>query len=205
MAMNAGGILGKKEIKVLIFSPGASKDHILIRRNSSFAQCSITDLSNFQESEFFIPMDTKEKFDIVVACEVVEHFTKPRQEFSRLFSYLNKNGILIVSTNIRQDSRLGGSAYPFLAGHTSYYSGNSLIHLAAMNHLYIDFRTPTGTWLLSKSKRYIYFAKSKTTYYSIVNYYSRNSKPNSEYLDATSNSILTISDHTDSKNIRSIT
>lgn len=204
MAVHAVGLLGKEGIKVLIFSPGASKDHILIRRNNFVAQCSITDIGNFQDSEDFIPIDTKEKFDIVVVCEVVEHFMKPRQEFSRLFSYLNKDGLLIISTNIRQDTDLGSTTYPFLTGHTSYYSGTSLIHIAEMNHLYVDFRTPTGEWLLSTSKRYIYFTKSKTTYFSIANYYSRYSKPNSEYLDATNNPVLTINDQTDSKNIRTI-
>lgn len=181
MTVDALNITTKKRPKILIFAPGFNMDHILIRKNSSISDCKITDLQNFQESEYFVPIDTKETFDIVIACEVIEHFTKPRKEFARLFSYLKKDGLLIASTSIRFDNDFSTSLYPFLTGHTSYYSGKALVHLARMNNLYIDFRLPVGDSFLGKSKRYIYVANSRKTDLSISEHFSVFLRPPSEY------------------------
>lgn len=181
MAMNALHILNKRRPRILVFAPGFNKDHLLIRKNSSLSECKITDLQNFQESEYFVSIDTKKTFDIVIACEVIEHFTKPRKEFARLFSYLKKDGLLIASTSIRSSDDFSVFLYPFLTGHTSYYSGKALIHLARMNNLSIGFRSPEGEPFLGGSKRYIYMTKSKETAFSITDHFSRFSNPPSEY------------------------
>lgn len=174
--------LGKRKFRVLIFAPGNSLDHELLRRLDSVAECKITDLENFQRSTHFVPLNTRESFDIVIACEVVEHFTYPRKEFGNLFRYLNKTGLLVVSTNLRKDEDFSERTYPFLYGHTSYYSGRSLIFLAEMNGLLIDFRTPIGPTFnfKSKIKRFTYFTKSQDSYLSLKNYFSIKPYPECE-------------------------
>jgi len=181
MAMSAVGIF-KKKIKILIFSPGLNKDHLLLRKHDLISECKITDLKNFQNSEYFLPIETGEVFDAVIVCEVVEHFMRPREEFYRLFSYLNKNGLLIISTAMRQqEENHSYSLYPFLTGHTSYYSFASVIHLARMNNSYIDFRVPTGKHILGGAKRYIYMTKNRVAYFTIINHFSAFPHPPSEY------------------------
>jgi hypothetical protein len=181
MARNAFTILGKKDAEILIFGPGFNKDHISIRKHSYVSECKITDLKNFQNSDHFITMDTKETFDVVVACEVVEHFSRPREEFTRLFSYLKKDGLLIFCTNIRRDKDISKCLYPFLSGHMSYYSGASLIHIAKMKGMYIDFRRPAGEEWLGPTKRYIYMTKNKENTFAMAKYFSVVCRPPSEY------------------------
>ncbi len=172
----------KRKLRVLIFAPGNSLDHELIRKLDSVAECKITDLENFQKSTYFVPIDTRESFDVVIACEVVEHFTRPRKEFGNLFRYLNKTGLLVVSTNLRKDEDFSERTYPFLYGHTSYYSGRSLIFLAEMNGLFIDFRTPIGPTFnfKSKIKRFTYLTKSQDSYLSLKNHFSIKPYPDCE-------------------------
>jgi len=183
MAMNAIGILNKNKLRVLIFGPGFNKDHILIRKHDLVSECKIMDLKNFQNSEYFVPIDTKEVFDIVIACEVIEHFADPRKEFSSLISYLDKDGLLIISTCMRlhQGGDHAYNLYPFLHGHMSYYSFASLICLARMNNFYIDFRIPIGWRFLSRSKRYVYMTRSKDVYFAVLNYSLAFPNPPSEY------------------------
>lgn len=174
--------LNRKKFKVLIFAPGNSLDHELLRKLDSVAECKITDLENFQKSSHFVPLETRESFDVVIACEVVEHFTRPRKEFGNLFRYLNRTGILVVSTNIRKDEDFSERTYPFLYGHTSYYSGKSFIFLAEMNGLLIDFRTPIGPTfnLKSKIKNFTYMTRSQDSYRSLQNHFSIKSYPECE-------------------------
>lgn len=177
MTKGAIAIIKREKLKVLVFAPGNSLDHQLIRKIESVMECKITDLKNFQVSDYFIPIEAKEVFDIVIACEVVEHFMSPRKEFSNLFRYLNKNGLLIVSTDTRVSECTTERVYPFLYGHTSYYSGRSLIFLAEMNNMFIDFRTPEGQNFNSKIKRYIYMTKSKETYFKLVERFAVITRP----------------------------
>lgn len=180
MANGAIAILKKKKLRILVFAPGNSLDHQTIRELDSVDTCKVTDLSNFQESEHFIPLDTKEQFDIVIACEVVEHFMEPRKEFFNLFRYLDKDGLLMISTDTRVEDAVTERLYPFLYGHTSYYSGKSLIFLAGMNDIFIDFRTPEGETFNSKIKRYIYMTKSKNTHLKIIDRFSIITHPMAE-------------------------
>ncbi len=180
MARSAIAILKKEKLRVLVFAPGNSEDHISLRKLDSVVECKITDLKNFQSSEYFIPLDSKEVFDIVVACEVVEHFVHPRKEFSNLFRYLKKDGLLVLSTNTRVEDLQVERMYPFLHGHTSYYSGKSLIFLAGMNDIFVDFRTPEGETFKSKTKRYIYMTKSKNTHLKIIDRFSIITHPMAE-------------------------
>jgi hypothetical protein len=48
---------------------------------------------------FFFPRGVTQKaYSVIVACEVVEHFRKPRAEFSKIFDLLLPGGWLVVQT-----------------------------------------------------------------------------------------------------------
>lgn len=182
MALDAIKILNREKLRVLIFGPGMSKDHELLRKHPLISECIITDLKNFQESEYFIPLQSKKVFDIIIICEVAEHFIQPRKEFSNIFSLLSKNSLLVVSTNMRWVDNFSKNLYPFLSGHTSYYSPKSLIYLADMNNFYIDFRTPksvsTGDYF--KGKNYIYLTNNKIIHFNTLSHFSKIIHPLSE-------------------------
>jgi hypothetical protein len=60
MAVDAINIKKAKKVNVLIFGPGNSLDHKLIRNLDYVHSCKITDLLNFQEEENFIPISSTE-------------------------------------------------------------------------------------------------------------------------------------------------
>jgi len=59
-----------------------------------------------QYDPFFHPHSAllKKKYDYIVACEVIEHFHKPREEFNRLTKMLLDRGMLFIMTMIYDDS-----------------------------------------------------------------------------------------------------
>jgi SAM-dependent methyltransferase len=180
MALDAIDILNKRNVSVGIFGAGLNRDHELIRSLPRVSECSLIDLKNFQDSEHFLPVNTSKKFDVIVACEVAEHFMNPRKEFYSCFRLLKKSGLLVVSTNIKVRGDFSRHIYPFLHGHTSYYTGRSLIMLASICGLHIDFRVPQITLGTGSTKRYIYFTPSRRVQANIFDYFSRIQSPRSE-------------------------
>jgi len=170
----------QKKVRILIFAPGNSLDHQLLRKHKAVAECVVTDLRNFQDSEYFVPLETNKKFDIVIACEVAEHFMYPRKEFANLLRYIGNEGILVISTSMRQHKNLSYSLYPFLFGHTSYYSEESLVFLSKMNNVFVNFRVPVGETFNSKTKRYIYMTKSAEVQKGITHFFSEEKVPRCE-------------------------
>lgn len=178
MAKMAIDILNKnnKPTKsILIYGTGLSLDHIHLSNELPEINVSITDLENFQNSDKYIAITTHDKFDIVIACEVIEHFTELRSSFNNLLSKLNDDGILICSTNISDGTSLSKTSYPFIHGHTAYYSGNSLVKiLKSINAaICVDFRTPTGSLTtLGKNKRYVLIYRKPSISQAISLYFS---------------------------------
>lgn len=72
----------------------------------------------------------QQKYDFISASEVVEHLRQPQQELDRLYSLLNKNGILGIMTKLVTDQ----------AAFTSWHYKNDLSHICF-------FSRNTFTWL----------------------------------------------------------
>ncbi len=48
---------------------------------------------------YFRPMDlANRRYDVIVACEVIEHFRSPMTEFEKLISHLSVDGVLAIQT-----------------------------------------------------------------------------------------------------------
>lgn len=180
MTIDALRLLGRPQVSVGIFGAGKSKDHELIRRIPGVTSCSIMDLSNHQNSPHYLHINTNESFDIVIACEVVEHFQNPRMEFRNLFKKLKPEGLLIVSTSLKIEDNFEKYIYPFLYGHTSYYTGRSLMFLAKMNMMFVDFRTPAIGARSRSAKRYVYFTPNHQVRDRVIEYFSRYHHASSE-------------------------
>ncbi len=141
-----------------------------------YAQVNVCDLENFQKVETFIPIESKEKFDVVIVCEVAEHFTDPQKDFESLLSKLSGRGIAIISTNIHAGEDLRLQSYPFVPGHTAYYSARSLQEIIQSfdPELHVDFRLPTAALAqLGKHKRYVLIYR-EPVWSGIADYFSSN-------------------------------
>jgi len=174
MFRTAAEILGRDNLDVLFFGSGLSRDHELVARQTHVRTSRFTDLNNFQDSPSFIPITHEEKYDVVIACEVVEHFHSPASEFGRLFSFVRPNGLLICSTNLADGTPLAQLSYPFLKGHVSYFSGRALGELAKRAGLSMDLRLPEcATKKGGPRKRYAFFYREPSLQGSIVEFFGR--------------------------------
>ena len=161
---------------ILIYGPGLSLDHAQLARRFPDIRVGICDLKNFQGDSNFVPLDSHETFDIVIACEVAEHFTDPQADFASLLSKVSATGIAVLSTNINDGGELSMQEYPFIPGHTAYYSGRALTLLASRvdPRLRVDFRTPHAALAqLGPRKRYV-LVHHDDAWPGIADYFSRN-------------------------------
>ncbi len=76
--------------------------------------------------------DLNQRFDIVVACEVIEHFNHPRAQISTLVNSMKSDGIFCGTTNFYpggsiEDDQIVG--YMSLRNHVAYWSERSLSHI----------------------------------------------------------------------------
>ncbi len=145
--------------KVLVFGPGLSRDHALIAARLPVARVAVTDMDNFQAASDFVPLDeSRQKFDIVVASEVIEHFTDLEKDFTNLLSKVKDDGLVVAGTNICDGWPLHRLVYPFITGHTSYYTGRSLQAVARRFGMTVDFRVPAIAFASAgPRKRYVFF------------------------------------------------
>ena len=142
----------------------------------------ITDLKNFTNSNKFISINSKRKFKIIVASEVIEHFLNPLKGFKSLFKFLDQEGLLICSSNINDNFEdISHHIYPFFKGHTSYYSAKSLEIIAKHYKLCYDFRIPKcARQEAGPRKRYIFFYKNPKIHNQIATYFGRHLYAHSE-------------------------
>jgi SAM-dependent methyltransferase len=177
------GLAGKDGGSILLFGAGLSKDHAWLRKEFPLARVSVCDLENFQGIDNFVPIDSDEKFDILVACECIEHFTDLESDFSTLLSKMSKDGIAIFSTNINDGAGVSKRSYPFIVGHTSYYSGRALQKIAKRidGSLEVDFRSPLACLgQLGGTKRYVIMHSDHAIREAISEYFATHLMADSE-------------------------
>lgn len=160
MAKTAVEILKRNEMKSLFYGSGLSVDYKWAKSLEGITEVKITDIENYQNSDYFIPLSEPRAFDIIICCEVIEHFDNPQKDFKTMLSFLKPNGILVMSTNISDGKRLEILEYPFVPGHINYYSGAALINLSNQLGYNCDFRVPECAMGTAGSrKRYVFIYK----------------------------------------------
>jgi SAM-dependent methyltransferase len=175
MARMATEIIGRPGLDVLVFGAGRSLDNHHIERLDDVRTVSITDIMRIRDDAAFIDADDPAvgPFDVVIASEVVEHFTDPRSDFARLFRLVKPDGVLVCSTNVFAGRGLERHRYPFIPGHTSYYTEGSLEVIAGMFGYHVDLRVPlVATGYAGRRKRYVLFTKSDGIRASIERYFA---------------------------------
>lgn len=154
-------ILGKHNASVSFFGSGLNTDHHWLKRKYPEITTKLVDLENMQEADNFEPIPQATPSDVVVASEVIEHFTQPVEHFKSLLRLLKDDGILICSSNIYDGTDISLHQYPFVPGHVAYWTPLALIKLASDMGCFVDFRTPeVGLTRGGPRKKYVIFYRS---------------------------------------------
>lgn len=174
MAAMGADILQRSGLKVMVFGAGRSLDYQHIAKLPAVDRVVMSDVVDLGIDADFINIakGTSERFDLIIACEVVEHFPDPMTEFPRLFKLLTRKGLLVCSTNIYDGKNVANHRYLYSRGHVSYYSPQAIAEIARKSRMQFDFRVPeivTGT--AGPRKRYILFTRSKKNMRRIVEYF----------------------------------
>jgi SAM-dependent methyltransferase len=176
MAKMGADILKRSGLRVMVFGAGRSLDYQHIARLDSVERVIMSDVVDLRgEADFInIAKGTSERFDLIIACEVVEHFPDPMTEFPRLFDLLAKDGLLICSTNIYDGRDLTKQRYLYLRGHVSYYGPRAIAEIARRSNILFDFRLPAiALGPAGLRKRYVLFTHSLSNLQKIAVYFGR--------------------------------
>jgi len=172
MAEMGIAILGKRDVSISYFGSGLNTDHNWIQRKYPETTAKLVDLENMQEVDYFESIPAATPSDVVVACEVIEHFGEPVEHFKSLFRLIKDQGILICSTNVYDGSDVSLHQYPFHPGHVAYWSPLSLIKMATDFGCFVDFRTPSIAYGRGgPRKRFVIFYRSAETLFRVSNYF----------------------------------
>ena len=171
MAKMAVDMLRRPSLRVLVYGAGGSLDNLHIGRLDEVERAAVGDIMRLREDADFVDLNqpARERFDVVVASEVIEHFRDPRADFDRLFGYVERNGLIVASTNIHAGNPLARDGYIFYPDHTSYYSPRSLRLIANDAGFHIDFRAPLiGPRM---RKRYVFLSRSREVMEDVACYF----------------------------------
>ncbi|RJL25070.1 methyltransferase domain-containing protein [Bailinhaonella thermotolerans] len=175
MAAMACKIVGRRDQSVLVYGAGRSVDYRRIAGLAAVGRVAIGDVMRplHEDAEFLdLTEPPGERFDVVVACEVIEHFVEPPKDFARLFEYVRDDGLVVCSTNIYDGGDLTKHDYLYIKGHTSYYTPRAIARIARDNGMYFDFRVPrSATTYAGPRKRYVLFTRSVDRLQDVAEYF----------------------------------
>jgi SAM-dependent methyltransferase len=181
MARMALQILGRKSAQdVLVYGAGRSLDNLHIQRLPRVGTVAIADIMKLRDDAPFVDVNDpgKQRFAVVVASEVIEHFRDPWSDFRKLLGVVKSQGIVVCGTNIHDGRpKPERDRYIYYPDHTSYYSVGSIRRIAAGLGFHVDFRFPDG---LARHKRYVLFTRSRAVLDSVADYFGKVSLAPSE-------------------------
>lgn len=187
MGKMGADILGRSGLKIMVFGAGRSLDYQHLAELPGVERVVMSDVVDLglKGADFInITKGTSERFDLIIACEVIEHFTDPRTEFPRLFKLLTRDGLLVCSTNVYDGGNFAKHTYLYLRGHVSYYSPRAIAVIARRSRMKFDFRLPEiAGGGPGPRKRYILFAHRAHNMQRVTEYFGRRAYAPSESVE----------------------
>jgi SAM-dependent methyltransferase len=183
-------ILSRQNTSVLMYGAGQSIDCHHAANLTRVGRVAIGDLVKTRNDIEFINTTNSagagDKFDVVVASEVLEHFPDPYPNMENLFSFVKDDGIVVCGTNIRDAMPMAKNGYMWVGGHVSYWSPKSLRIIARTYGMHLDFRVPAcAAGRTGPRKKYIMFSRSQPVMESLADYFGSHMYAPSEPADAT--------------------
>jgi len=166
-------VLGGKGHSVLMYGAGRSLDNHHIQKLPEVGRVAISDIMKVRDDAEFIDANNppRDRFSVVVASEVIEHFRNPHEDFARLLRLVDKKGLLVCGTNIYDGGKLAADRYIFYPDHTSYYTPQVLRRIADRAGVHLDFRAPLVGQ--GSRKRYVLMSKSGDVMKKVADYFGR--------------------------------
>ena len=156
-------VLGRPALDVLVLGAGLSYDWQHIAQLDAVNEVFVSDFDNLTDAPNFVPIgDNSRTYDLIIACEVIEHISNPVDDLGPIFDLISPNGVFIGSTNIYDGTPMGRHWYPFTPGHVAYHTGESLRRVAALRGASVDFRVPlVATQRAGRRKRYVIVTRDR--------------------------------------------
>lgn len=165
----------RANLDILIVGAGTSQDWAHLSKLEAVNEVYCTDFHNDTHNPNYLPIGEarEEPFDIIIACEVIEHMHQPREEIAALIDMLSDDGIFIASTNIYDGTDLDTHRYPTLRGHVAYYTPKALRVIADAVTCNLDFRVPTiARTFGGPRKRYVLMTRQQLALDRIARYFA---------------------------------
>jgi hypothetical protein len=160
MARLGADLLGRSELSVLLVRQGAAGAAVDLSGLVAVRRVNTAAFGATVEGLRAPHLPADDRFDVVVAADVVGQFRDPHADFGQLFWRVEEAGVLICSATIYDGGDLDRQRYLFGRSHASYYSPESLQRIAAAHQLELDIRTPTGQGNHRRRRRYLVFSRS---------------------------------------------
>lgn len=163
MASLAVDLIERHDLDVLVLGAGLSYDWQHIAGLPDVGRVYVSDFDNLTDAPNFVAVgDASRTYDVVIACEVIEHIGDPMTELGAVFDLVSPGGVFVGSTNLYDGTPLPRHWYPFIPGHLSYHTGESLRRVAASRGAMIDFRVPlVATQRAGRRKRYVIVTRDR--------------------------------------------
>lgn len=97
MAEMGVDILNRPDLDVLVYGAGRSFDNQHIEKLPRVSHVAIGDIMQLRDDAEFVDVNASgsRQFDVVIACEVVEHFRDPWPDFAKLFDQVRRDGLVV--------------------------------------------------------------------------------------------------------------
>jgi SAM-dependent methyltransferase len=173
MVRLAADVLSRDELSVAICGVGPRADNRRVSRLPQVERVAAEDLDAMGDYQEFAGRGYAggERFDVVVAANVIDRFEDPHVGFAKIFNLVAADGVLICLTSIYDGGDLRKQRRIFTAGRVSYYTPESLRRIAHAHDLRVDFRMPAPG--ARRRKRYVIFSRSDGVMESVSDYFGR--------------------------------
>jgi 2-polyprenyl-3-methyl-5-hydroxy-6-metoxy-1,4-benzoquinol methylase len=175
MVRLAVDVLARPGLSVLLCGYQRSAGNPQVARLDAVEQVVSQDITAISDHREFVGSGPAggERFDIVIAANVIERFEDPHMAFAKIFGLVAPDGVLICSSSVYDKRDLEHQRHQFGRTHVSHYTSKSLRRIADTHDQRVDFRLPSRDRRAGKRKRYVIFSRSPRVMAAVSDYFGQ--------------------------------